>query len=44
MAKIVMAGPPAWRLPRIVRQEDGTRIAGWLYLAVAVRFDRAAAK
>ena len=37
----VMAGPPTWWMPRVKREKDGTLMAGWLRLAVAVRFDRA---
>jgi hypothetical protein len=36
----VMHGPPTWRLPRVRRERDGTVMAGWLRLAVAVKFDR----
>ena len=38
----VMTGPPAWWLPRLKHEKDGTCMAGWLRLAVAVRFDRKA--
>jgi hypothetical protein len=37
----VMLGPPTWWLPRLRRERDGTVMAGWLRLAVAMRFDRA---
>jgi hypothetical protein len=30
--------------PRMRREKDGTVMAGWLRLAVAVKFDRAASK
>jgi hypothetical protein len=36
----VMTGPPTWRLPRLKRERDGTVMAGWLRLAVAVKVDR----
>ena len=36
----VMTGPPTWRLPKVRREADGTVMAGWLRLAVAVKFDR----
>ena len=36
----VMTGPPTWRLPRLKREKDGTLMAGWLRLAVAVKLDR----
>lgn len=36
----VMHGPPTWWLPRLRRDKDGTLMAGWLRLAVAVKFDR----
>lgn len=32
----VMHGPPTWWLPRLERKKDGTVMAGWLRLAVAV--------
>jgi hypothetical protein len=35
----VMHGPPTWRRPRFERKEDGTLMAGWLRLAVAVKFE-----
>lgn len=35
----VMLGPPTWWLPRARREKDGTLMAGWLRLAVAVRFN-----
>jgi hypothetical protein len=37
----VMTGPPAWWLPRVLRGKDGALTAGWLRLAVAVKFDPA---
>ena len=36
----IMTGPPTWRLPRLKREKDGTLMAGWLRLAVAVKLDR----
>jgi hypothetical protein len=36
----LMLGPPTWWLPKLRREQDGTVMAGWLRLAVAVRFDR----
>lgn len=36
----VMTGPPTWPRPRLRREHDGTLMAGWLRLAVAVKFDR----
>jgi hypothetical protein len=36
----VMTGPPTWWLPKLQRRWDGTLMAGWLRLAVAVKFDR----
>ena len=36
----VMTGPPTWWLPRLKREKDGTLMAGWLRLAVAVKLDR----
>jgi hypothetical protein len=36
----VMAGPPTWWLPKARREQDGTVMAGWLRLAVAVKFER----
>jgi hypothetical protein len=36
----LMLGPPTWWLPKLRREKDGTVMAGWLRLAVAVRFDR----
>jgi hypothetical protein len=33
----VMTGPPTWWLPRFKREKDGTVMAGWLRLAVAIR-------
>ena len=38
----IMTGPPTWWLPRIKREKDSTLMAGWLRVAVAVRFDLAA--
>jgi hypothetical protein len=38
----LMTGPPAWWLPKLRREKDGTVMAGWFRLAVAVRFDRPA--
>ena len=40
----VMTGPPTWWLPKIRREKDGTLMAGWLRLAVAVHFDRSEKK
>ena len=37
----VMTGPPTWWLPKVRREPDGTVMAGWLRLAVAVKLDRA---
>ena len=39
----LMFGPPTWWLPKLRRDPDGTVMAGWLRLAVAVHFDRGAA-
>lgn len=36
----LMLGPPTWWLPKVRRERDGTVMAGWLRLAVAVRFNR----
>jgi hypothetical protein len=36
----VMTGPPTWWRPKLRREQDGTVMAGWLRLAVAVRFER----
>jgi hypothetical protein len=36
----VMTGPPAWWLPKLRREQDGTIMVGWFRLAVAVKFDR----
>ena len=36
----IMTGPPTWWLPRLKREKDGTLMAGWLRLAVAVKLDR----
>lgn len=36
----VMTGPPTWRKPRFRHEKDGTLMAGWLRLAVAVKFER----
>ena len=38
----LMLGPPTWWLPRLVREKDGTLMAGWLRLAVAVKLERRA--
>jgi hypothetical protein len=35
----VMLGPPTWWLPRFRHEKDGTVMAGWLRLAVAVKFE-----
>jgi hypothetical protein len=35
----VMLGPPTWRRPRFRWEPDGTVMAGWLRVAVAVRFE-----
>ena len=35
----VMTGPHTWWLPHLKREKDGTLMAGWLRLAVAVKFD-----
>lgn len=35
----VMTGPPTWWLPHLKREKDGTLMAGWLRLAVAVKLD-----
>jgi len=35
----VMLGPPAWWVPRMKLEKDGTVMAGWLRAAVAVKFD-----
>jgi hypothetical protein len=35
----VSMGPPTWWKPQARREGDGTLMAGWLRLAVAVRFD-----
>jgi hypothetical protein len=35
----VMTGPPTWWLPRLKRERDGTFMAGWLRVAVAVKLD-----
>jgi hypothetical protein len=37
----LMLGPPTWWLPKLRREQDGTVMAGWLRLAVAVKLDRA---
>lgn len=37
----VMLGPPTWWVPRVKRGKDGTVMAGWLRLAVAVKFAHA---
>jgi hypothetical protein len=36
----VFTGPPTWWRPQARRENDGTLMAGWLRLAIAVRFDR----
>jgi len=36
----LMLGPPTWWLPKLRREQDGTVMAGWLRLAVAIRIDR----
>lgn len=36
----VMTGPPTWWVPRIKHEKDGTVMAGWLRLAVAVKIGR----
>jgi hypothetical protein len=36
----VMTGPPTWWLPKLRREQDGTVMAGWLRLAVAVRWEK----
>ncbi len=36
----VMTGPPTWWKPKLRREKDGTVMAGWLRLAVAVKIDR----
>lgn len=36
----VASGPPTWWAPKARKERDGTLMAGWLRLAVAVRFDR----
>jgi hypothetical protein len=33
----LMLGPPTWRKPVLRREADGTVLAGWLRLAVAVK-------
>jgi hypothetical protein len=35
-----MTGPPTWWLPKLRLEKDGTVMAGWLRLAVAVKLDR----
>ena len=35
----VMHGPPTWWLPKLRHEKDGTFMAGWLRLAVAVKVD-----
>lgn len=37
----LMLGPPTWWLPKLRREKDGTVMAGWLRLAVAVWLERA---
>ena len=34
----LMTGPPTWWRPRMAREKDGALMAGWLRLAVAVKF------
>ena len=36
----VMHGPPTWWKPKCRRERDGTVMAGWLRLAVAVKLER----
>lgn len=36
----LMLGPPTWWLPRLRREQDGTLMAGWFRLALAVHLDR----
>ena len=36
----VMTGPPTWWLPKARREKDGTIMAGWLRLAIAIKLDR----
>ena len=36
----IMHGPPTWWLPRVKHERDGTVMAGWLRLAVAMKLDR----
>lgn len=36
----VMHGPPTWWAPKLKHEPDGTVMAGWLRLAVAVKLDR----
>jgi hypothetical protein len=36
----LMLGPPTWWLPKLRRAKDGTVMAGWLRLAVAVNLER----
>jgi hypothetical protein len=36
----LMLGPPTWWLPKLRREQDGTVMAGWFRLAVAVKLDR----
>ena len=35
-----MSGPPTWWRPKLRREKDGTVMAGWLRLAVAVKLHR----
>jgi hypothetical protein len=35
----VMTGPPAWRLPKLRLEKDGTVMAGWLQRAAAVKLE-----
>lgn len=36
----LMLGPPTWWLPKLRHEKDGTVMAGWFRVAVAVKFDR----
>ena len=35
----LMLGPPTWWLPKLRRKRDGTLMAGWIRLAVAVKLE-----
>jgi hypothetical protein len=35
----LMLGPPTWWVPQLGREADGTFLAGWLRVALAVRFE-----